>query len=184
VVAGLALHRAWVSRRNPGIFARRDAGGPGTTAWDKAWLAAFWPLVLSAPAAAGLERRLDGAPLSPWLWPAGAALLAFGMSLSAAAMAANPHFEGTARIQRERRQRVVQTGPYRRIRHPGYAGLALWVLSMPLLLLSRWAAVPALLAAAWLAVRTALEDRMLLRELEGYREYAGKVRWRLVPGIW
>jgi protein-S-isoprenylcysteine O-methyltransferase Ste14 len=182
--AGFVLHRAHVARRNPGLFARRDAAGAGGAAWDRVWLAAFWPLMLSVPATAGLEVRLGGRPLEPWLWPAGALVFGLGLALSAAAMAVNPYFEGTARVQRELGQQVVEAGPYRRMRHPGYAGLALWALSMPLLLLSRWALAPAALAAAWVVLRTALEDRMLRRELAGYAEYARRVRWRLLPGVW
>ena len=106
------------------------------------------------------------------------------MALSAAAMAVNPYFEGTARIQGDLGQRVVDAGPYRRVRHPGYAGLALWPLSAPMLLLSRWAFAPGALAAAWVVLRTALEDRMLRRGLTGYADYARRVRWRLLPGVW
>jgi protein-S-isoprenylcysteine O-methyltransferase Ste14 len=182
--AGLALHRLHVARRNPGLFARRDAAGAGGAAWDRAWLAAFWPLMLAVPAAAGLELRLGGRPLPAWLWPAGALLFGLAMALSAAAMAVNPYFEGAARIQSDLGQRVVDAGPYRRVRHPGYAGLALWPLSAPVLLLSRWAFAPGALAAAWVVLRTALEDRMLRRELAGYADYARRVRWRLLPGVW
>ena len=79
---------------------------------------------------------------------------------------------------------LVVRGPYRLVRHPGYVGLAGWALASPLLLLSARAIWPALLAAAWIVLRTALEDATLRRELEGYAAYARRVRWRLVPGIW
>lgn len=179
---GLLAHRAHVVRRNPALLARRRAIGPGTPAWDKAWLGVFWLLMVAAPAVAGLDVRLGGPSLPAWLWPAGAAAFAAGLAVSAWAMGVNPHFEGTVRIQED--HRVVETGPYRRVRHPGYVGLALWALSTPLLLLSSWALVPAALAAAWVVLRTAREDRFLRLRLPGYEAYAARVRWRLVPGVW
>jgi protein-S-isoprenylcysteine O-methyltransferase Ste14 len=99
-------------------------------------------------------------------------------------MGVNPFFEKTVRIQTERGHRVIDTGPYRFVRHPGYLGFFGWGLSTPLLLGSWWAFLPALLSMVSLVIRTALEDRTLREELAGYREYASKVRYRLIPGIW
>ncbi len=182
VGAGLLAHGAYVRRRNPALVARRHEIGAGTKAWDKAWLGVFWPLMVLGPAVAGLDRHLGGTAMPAWLWAAGAAAFAAGLAVSAWAMGANPHFEGTVRIQED--HRVVEAGPYRWLRHPGYLGLALWALSTPFLLLSPWAIAPAALTAAWVVVRTALEDRFLRRELPGYEGYAARVRWRLVPGVW
>lgn len=186
-LAGLALaiplHRTYVLRRNPVLRARRAHLHAGARSWDLAWNALFWPLLASVTGVAALEARRGSAPPG-WSWPVGVAALAAGFSLSAAAMAANPFFEGVVRIQREAGHRTVEDGPYHRIRHPGYAGLALWALATPLLLGSSWAAVPALAAAAWVVLRTALEDSVLRRELPGYGDYARRVRWRLVPGLW
>jgi len=78
----------------------------------------------------------------------------------------------------------VSSGPYRFIRHPGYAG-ALWTyLFTPLLLDSAWALLPALLLAGVLVLRTALEDGTLQQELPGYAEFTLKTRYRLFPGLW
>jgi protein-S-isoprenylcysteine O-methyltransferase Ste14 len=99
-------------------------------------------------------------------------------------MAENPFFEKTVRIQSERDHYVIDTGPYRVVRHPGYVGLVPWVLSIPLLLVSARAFLPAGLAVISLLVRTALEDRTLHKKLPGYAEYAARVRSRLVPGVW
>jgi protein-S-isoprenylcysteine O-methyltransferase Ste14 len=182
-LAGLAAHRAYVARRNPDLARRRSEGGPGTRGWDVAWLVLFWPLMISIPVTTAVAAcRLVLAPLAAPSIAVGVLPYGSAMALSAAAMAANPAFEGSARIQPG--QAVADTGPYRHVRHPGYAALALWAISGPFLLRSREALAPAAVTAAWVVARTVLEDRMLRAELHGYREYAARVRWRLVPGVW
>jgi protein-S-isoprenylcysteine O-methyltransferase Ste14 len=182
LVASVLGHGAWVARRAPGLRERRRHVGAGTPAWDLAWVSVFWPSMVAAPVAAGLEVRAGGPALGPAAAVAGAVLLGAAFALSARAMEVNPFFEGTARLQPH--QVVVDRGPYARVRHPGYVALAVWALATPLLLRSRWAFAPAALTACWVALRTALEDRMLRRGLAGYAEYAGRVRARLVPGLW
>jgi protein-S-isoprenylcysteine O-methyltransferase Ste14 len=99
-------------------------------------------------------------------------------------MVVNPFFEKTVRIQTDRGHRVIDTGPYAYLRHPGYVGFMGWILSTPLLLASAWAFVAALLAVVGIVIRTALEDRTLHAELPGYPEYAARVRFCLIPGVW
>jgi len=99
-------------------------------------------------------------------------------------MTTNPHFEKTVRIQADRGHRVIDTGPYRLVRHPGYAGFALVVLGSPGVLGSAWAFVPAVACLLWMALRTVAEDRTLRAEREGYEDYAGRVRARWLPGVW
>jgi protein-S-isoprenylcysteine O-methyltransferase Ste14 len=96
----------------------------------------------------------------------------------------NRFFSGTVRIQTERGHHVVTDGPYRFVRHPGYAGALLGFVLIPLLLDSVWAFIPAVLLIAITFVRTALEDATLQKELPGYAEYAQTTRYRLIPGIW
>ncbi len=117
-------------------------------------------------------------------WLLGVALFVPGWALVIWSMAVNPFFEKTVRIQTKRGHRVVDAGPYAYVRHPGYVGFAAWMLSTPLMLGSAWAFVPALLAVIGFAIRTALEDRTLQAELPGYADYAARVRFRLVPGVW
>lgn len=88
------------------------------------------------------------------------------------------------RIQTDRGHQVVSSGPYAYVRHPGYLGAALGMIGIPLLLDSLWALFPVLLVLILGLVRTALEDRTLLAELPHYKEYAKRVRYRLIPGIW
>jgi protein-S-isoprenylcysteine O-methyltransferase Ste14 len=100
------------------------------------------------------------------------------------AMVENEHCELFVRIQGDRGHRVVTTGPYRFVRHPGYLGAILGTLATPPILGSAWTFVPAALIVLLLIVRTHLEDRVLRQELAGYEEYAQKTRYRLLPLVW
>jgi protein-S-isoprenylcysteine O-methyltransferase Ste14 len=158
--------------------------GSGTKTWDKVWAVLYAPVMVAVYVAAGLEVR-DGVPDPPGLvWLSGLALFVPGSALLTWAMVVNPFFEKTVRIQTERGHRVIDTGPYAYVRHPGYVGFAAWILGTPLLLGSGWALVPAALSVVGIVIRTALEDRTLTAELAGYPEYAARVRYRLVPGLW
>ena len=96
----------------------------------------------------------------------------------------NTFLSGQVRIQEEGDHHTVTTGPYRFVRHPMYDGVILFVISIPLILGSAWALLLAGLIAVLFVIRTALEDKTLKKELSGYCEYAEKVRYRLLPGIW
>ncbi|MBN1262476.1 MAG: isoprenylcysteine carboxylmethyltransferase family protein [Anaerolineae bacterium] len=111
-------------------------------------------------------------------------VMVFGIIFTDWAMKANAFFSGTVRIQEDRGHAVAAGGPYRFVRHPGYVGAVLHHAAVPLALGSVWGLVPGLLGVAAVAVRTALEDRTLREELEGYTAYAEKTRYRLIPGIW
>jgi len=87
------------------------------------------------------------------------------------------------RIQKERGHHVIADGPYHYLRHPGYLGQIIFSLASALALGSLWTLIPSGLFAALLVVRSALEDRTLQEELEGYKEYAQRVRFRLMPRI-
>jgi protein-S-isoprenylcysteine O-methyltransferase Ste14 len=149
-------------------------------------LSLFGLLFLAILAVGALDGGRYGWSTMPiWLWPLGAALYAASQAVATWCMVVNRFFEKTARIQTDQGHAVVQAGPYRHIRHPGYAATIVgFNFGTALMLGSWWALVPAVLASIVLVVRTALEDRMLLDELPGYRDYAGRVRFRLVPGLW
>ena len=99
-------------------------------------------------------------------------------------MITNTFFSGTVRIQHDRGHAVISDGPYGWVRHPGYAGWSLSLITTPLMLGSFWALIPGALAALLLIVRTVFEDQTLQGELEGYSDYAQRVRYRLLPGVW
>jgi protein-S-isoprenylcysteine O-methyltransferase Ste14 len=134
---------------------------------------------------AGLDKRFEWSPNLPLLLHITAFVItALGYSLGTWATSVNRFFSAVVRIQRDRGHTVVSSGPYRLIRHPGYAGAVVTSLATPLLLGSLWALIPAVLAVCLIIIRTALEDRTLQEELEGYHDYAERVRYRLLPGVW
>ena len=110
--------------------------------------------------------------------------MSLGYDLFAWAIAANPFFSTAVRIQNDRSHTLVDEGPYRYVRHPGYAGMLVYSLAAPIALGSLWALVPAGLVVCVIVVRTLLEDRTLRAELEGYEAYTGRVRYRLIPRFW
>jgi protein-S-isoprenylcysteine O-methyltransferase Ste14 len=108
-------------------------------------------------------------------------LFSLGFSL---AMRENRHFERYVRIQEERGHQVVQTGPYRIVRHPGYIGMILQNLVFPFMIGSVYVYIPVIIVIILTIWRTAREDVFLQKNLPGYREYTQKTRYRLIPGIW
>ncbi len=181
----LAAVAVYILPRNPEIIAERGKLHKGTARFDKVFLALYTATLAATLVVGGLDAvRFGWAPLGPaWILP-GALLFTLGMALAAGAMAVNRHLETTVRIQQERGHQVVTTGPYRFVRHPMYVGSLLQIAGMPMVLGSAWSAVFAFAAAVCMIGRTALEDRMLHRDLPGYAEYARRTRYRLVPGIW
>jgi protein-S-isoprenylcysteine O-methyltransferase Ste14 len=152
-----AINYAYVRRRNPELIEHRMRFGKGTKTWDKIWLGLFTPIFLTVYVVAGLDAGRFGWSAMPlWLWPVGLALFLPGTMLVSWSTGVNPFFEKTVRIQTERGHRVVDTGPYRFVRHPGYVGFFGWILSAPLLLGSWWAFLPSILSVVALVVRTAL----------------------------
>jgi protein-S-isoprenylcysteine O-methyltransferase Ste14 len=174
--------------RNPGLAAERAAGlrRADVEPWDRRivpWIGLILPALMMV--AAGLDRRSGGAPHYPvWVQAVAAVQMAAGALFGLWAALTNPFFSSVARIQTERGQRVVSAGPYRWVRHPGYAGTVVFNILTPLALGSTWALVPAAAIVLLTVLRTRLEDRMLLEKLQGYRDYAGRTRYRLIPGLW
>jgi protein-S-isoprenylcysteine O-methyltransferase Ste14 len=88
------------------------------------------------------------------------------------------------KVQKERAQTVITTGPYRYVRHPMYAGMIFYLSCAPLLLGSWWGLLWGCGLLGLFAIRVLIEERTLRKELQGYNEYATRVRYRLVPGVW
>ena len=157
----------------------------GVKPWDKRITSALGGLMVLSWIVAGLDFRLHWSSPLPLLWHLGGLLLVLlGFALFLWAMASNAFFAEGVRIQEERGHRVVSSGPYRFVRHPGYVGAILGQLATPFLLGSPWAMIPSVACAALFVVRTALEDKTLLEDLPGYEVYAQRTRFRLFPGVW
>jgi len=185
MVIGFSAVTAYVSNRTPSLIRRRMKAGAGTPVWDRLFVIAVQFLFVGILVAGALDAgRYRWSSLPPWLQAAGMMLMIAGMLLLAWAMGQNPHFETTVRIQSDQHHRVIESGPYRIVRHPGYlAGIVLFF-GMALVLNSAWALLPAILSALNLVARTWAEDRFLHQNLNGYRAFAKRTRYRLVPGIW
>ncbi|HML24356.1 MAG TPA: isoprenylcysteine carboxylmethyltransferase family protein [Aggregatilinea sp.] len=157
----------------------------GTKKWDVA-LAALAVIVFPIVTwgTAGLDKRSGWSEVSTATWVVAVIAFLAGSLFVLWAMVANAYFSATVRIQTDRNHRVVSSGPYRLVRHPGYTGAIVFQLGMPLVLDSWWALIPSACAIVCYVIRTALEDRTLQAELPGYENYAQRVRYRLLPGVW
>ncbi len=187
ITAYLMISTFYLKRVNPTLIEHRlqVRFGEGTKRWDKIWSVTFAPLFFAIYVIAGFDAvRFEWSNMSPWLWPLGFVLFIPSLALITWSMGVNPFFERTVRIQTERGHHVIDNGPYRFVRHPGYLGFFGWSLTTPLLLGSWWAFLPALLSIIGIMIRTALEDRTLREELTRYEEYTSRVHFRLIPGIW
>ncbi len=184
MVVFMLAHFFYVYLVNPEVIEHRMWPGKGVETWDWVWAGVSSPVFAAIFVVAWLDIRSGWAPLPPWVWPIGLVLFVLGGGLFLRAMAERPFFEKTVRIQTERGHYVVDTGPYRTVRHPGYVGALAFFLSFPLLLTSAWALLPTALAMISLLIRTVLEDRTLQKKLPGYADYAARVRWRLAPRVW
>ena len=180
--------RMWAEQRHPGITAERQnkQSFHNAKTWDKVLaplmaVSILFPMVIVA----GLDHRYNWSPEFPlWLRVIGFIFIAFGYAFAAWALAENRFFSGVVRIQTDRGHVVCDTGPYQFVRHPGYAGNILPLFGIVLALGTVWTLIPAIMAIIITLIRTVLEDQTLQEELRGYRDYAQRVRYRLIPWIY
>jgi protein-S-isoprenylcysteine O-methyltransferase Ste14 len=168
------------------LLKERLKPGPGMKSWDKVfWVFNFllyFAVIIIGPLDAGRFMLSPELPISIYIISYVAHVVGYWLILWA--MWTNNFFSSVVRIQKDRGQKVIQSGPYRIVRHPGYVATFLIAPSTAIILGSLWALIPAILWVIAIIIRTALEDKTLQKELEGYKEYAKKVRYRLIPGIW
>lgn len=171
--------------RHPNTLSERGKRHEDTPPWDKVILAIYVPLAFyGIYIVAGLDVRYNGTYLDIVSMIIGILLFIISAIFMIWSILENEHFESTARIQQDRNQTVITTGPYRIIRHPGYASIILWAISVPLIFGSIHTGIVSLIIIAVMFLRTHLEDTMLQKELSGYRSYCRMVKYRLIPFLW
>ena len=185
-LVAIAINTPILLHYNPEIIAERAAIGENWKDWDKIigglFALSYFVFMLLI---AGLDERFGWTGnISLTIQIVGAVIFALGYALFSWAMISNAFFASVVRIQDDRGQTVCTTGPYRFVRHPSYLGGILQSIAVPLMLGSLWSLIPGGIGAVLLILRTAFEDRTLLEELDGYEEYAQRVRYRMLPGLW
>jgi protein-S-isoprenylcysteine O-methyltransferase Ste14 len=186
-ILGFVISRVLVARRHPDLIAERAhyMQQENTKSWDKL-LSLFLGLGgILVMLVAGLDALYNWSPpYSLLVKKISLFTLLLGYAFGSYALIENRFFSGTVRLQTERGHQVITSGPYRLVRHPGYAGALLTYLATPLFLDSSWAFLPTMFTVILMIIRTYLEDRFLQNELEGYSDYTKRVRYRLLPGVW
>jgi protein-S-isoprenylcysteine O-methyltransferase Ste14 len=186
-IFGFAISRVLAARRNPDIIAERARylQHENAESWDKL----LSPLVGLGggliPLVAGLEKLFGGTTgFSLTVKIVSLVVILAGYALGSYALIENAYFSGMVRIQKDRGQHVVSSGPYCWVRHPGYASALLIYFATPLFLDSLWTYVPVVFLTVVVVIRTSLEDKTLQEQLDGYHDYVKRVPYRLLPGIW
>lgn len=170
--------------RDPDLLKERGKKSANIKPWDKVIAGIYNFLLIAMLVLCGLDVRFGWSSVPVWLQLLGIALVILGGVIMGWVTVHNTFLSRYARIQDDRGHRVVTDGPYRIVRHPMYAASLFWFPAIALMLGSYVALIPGLAITALYVVRTRLEDRMLLDELPGYKDYATKTKYRLIPGIW
>ena len=179
----IALNAVLILPKGPDLIEERARMG-GFKGWDRPVMALYSVSGLAMLVVAGLDERNHWSPVrSTGLQVLATILFALGYGLFCWAMVTNAYFSAAIRIQGDRGHSVVRGGPYRYVRHPGYLGVIIIAVAAPIMLGSWWALVPGCTLIVSVVARTLLEDRTLQDGLEGYREYAAQVRYRILPGV-
>ena len=173
-------------KKSPKLLDERGKMQEGTKQLDKYFILTYFLFVIViTPLVAGIDRRLNLIETLPFFYLYIAIILyIFSAIFSLWSMLHNPFFEGTVRIQKEKNHHVISTGPYKIVRHPGYLGMLLGSIALPLALGSVLAFIPLFIMIVLIVVRTYFEDITLQKELTGYPEYCKKVKYRLIPFVW
>ena len=176
----------WLAKTDPALLAERlrptfQAGQPAA---DKKFMLVFVLVALIWLVAIGLDRRAQASNVSLPLQVLGLAMYLASTAFIMWVFRENSFAAPVVKVQSGRDHHVVSTGPYAFVRHPMYAGIMLFFVGVPLLLGSWWGVAIAPMFFVLFAVRTRIEERTLLADLPGYADYAARVRYRLLPGIW
>lgn len=176
----------WLARHNPGLLKERMTGfTPDQKAWDKVFLTVTAVVFVAWLVLMPLDAvRFHWSHVPVWLQSVGAILLLISFYIFFLAYRENSYLSPLVRIQTDRGQTVISTGPYHYVRHPVYAGLLVMTAGTALLLGSWYGLLLGLVIDLMVAGRLLGEERMLRQELPGYEEYTTRTRYRLIPHIW
>lgn len=174
-----------MSNNHAETLSERGKKHENTKSWDKLFLGIYVPSAFYIIyIVAGLGVRFQWPILSTTFIYIGTFLYVISTMLGVWSIIENKHFESTSRIQDDRNQTVITTGPYRLVRHPGYSSIIIWAISVPMILGSLYTGIVSAIIIVTITIRTYFEDSMLKKELSGYMEYADKVKYRLIPFAW
>ena len=184
---GSAAFCAWLMRRDPALLAQRMGSlvQKGQPLWDKIFMSIvmvgwnLWLIVMALDA-----QRFQWSHMPVWLEVLGGALIVTGFAGVVPVFAANSFAAPVVRVQGERGQRVIDTGPYAWVRHPMYAAATLCLIGLPLLLGSWYGLIGTAIIILGISWRATHEEQMLRRDLSGYDAYMVRVPWRLIPHVW
>ena len=176
----------WLAKTDPALLAERmrptfQADQPAA---DKIFLVIFVLALLLWLVAIGLDRRANASDVPLLLQALGLAMYLISIAFIMWVFRANSFAAPVVKVQAERHHRVVSSGPYAFVRHPMYSGIMLFFVGVPLLLGSWWGVAIAPVFAVLFAIRARIEERALVEGLPDYADYAARVRYRLVPGLW
>jgi protein-S-isoprenylcysteine O-methyltransferase Ste14 len=168
------------------VILERARPGPGTKWWDKIFYAFYVPATLCVFIVSALDagRFYWSPPLPALLYVISLFVFILSYLVIIWCMWTNKFFSSTVRIQADRGHQVIEDGPYRFVRHPGYLAAIFWFISASLVLGSVYGLIPVTVVIVLFFIRTYLEDITLQKELSGYCDYAKKVPFRLIPYLW
>jgi protein-S-isoprenylcysteine O-methyltransferase Ste14 len=173
-------------KNKDGLAAERSGVKSGTKSWDKKIIGLSAITLIITYIVAGLDvGRFQWSQELHWsIYAVGLILILFGEVIFLAAQNENNFFSSIMRVQTDRGHTVCDTGVYKIIRHPSYFGGIITAIGIPLVLGSLWSLIPSFISIILIVLRTSLEDKTLMNELDGYREYAAKTVYKLLPYIW
>lgn len=176
----------WIYRIDPALLAERlrPVLQKDQPAADKAFMIVFMVAMMAWLVAMGLDRRQSASGMALGVQALGFVLYLASTLFTLWVFRENSFAAPVVKLQAERAQRVISTGPYAHVRHPKYSGMILFFAGVPLLLGSWWGLAGAPVLLALLALRIRIEERTLHEGLPGYSDYAARVRYRLLPGVW
>jgi protein-S-isoprenylcysteine O-methyltransferase Ste14 len=186
-LAGAVVSGSLLVQKNPDILKERMRSPMQSQQkrWDRPLLVAIFGGWAALQIVAGLDAvRYRWSHMPLWLEIAGALAVVLGIYVFHIVMLENSYASPVVKVDAERGHRVVSSGPYAWVRHPMYAGAILYFLGTALLLGSWYAFAIGIVLIVIIALRAVWEEETLKAELPGYADYASRVKYRLVPGVW